>query len=337
MQFISINKLKTQGLQARVSIDEDHVNSLAEVLASGKTFYDNIQVYLDSNDNYWVADGLHRIRAYLKNNKERALCDVHPGSRIDALRHALGANSWHGKRRTREDIANAIKLAYENRKELGLPDVPSASLIAEIVQTNHHTVERQLGLNPSWLNAETRTGKDGKDRPVKRKQEEDDDQLGLNPSSNEPTSQPEPPVNDFVVETTPAVDDAEAMMEQTGLKPIKDLLGQLVTLHAREAFEHGQQIEHKCRAIAQAVNDLVALKTRKSPIQSIDYDGIKTKITTMLGNIRMGLPGVLCPRCKGEHSQCSHCDGKGWHSRLICKAGSSQFEDLFGFKYGEVK
>jgi len=111
-----------------------------------------------------VADGFHRVTAAIEAGLGQINANVRPGSRGDALRSALKANCTHGMRRTREDVKKAIRVAYEQREWLGLPEVPSARVVADLVGCDHKTVTAELGKFPSWSAASTRTGADGKTR-----------------------------------------------------------------------------------------------------------------------------------------------------------------------------
>jgi hypothetical protein len=76
-------------------------------------------------------------------------------------------------RRPAADKAHAVKMAYVHQAELGLPDVPAANLIAEIVGFSDIFVTNQLLSVGSWSQAPARTGGDGKTRnlppvPVRR-------------------------------------------------------------------------------------------------------------------------------------------------------------------------
>jgi hypothetical protein len=57
-------------------------------------------------------------------------------------------------------------MAYEHRAELGLPDVPAARLIAEIVGVSDHFATDQLRTVRSWNEATARTGADGRTREL---------------------------------------------------------------------------------------------------------------------------------------------------------------------------
>lgn len=155
-------------VQAREGLDEQTVQDYVEAMQAGAEF-PPVVVFGDVNTGgLTLADGFHRVAAARQAGRTHIPAEVRKGTIWDALRHALGANSVHGLRRTRKDIARAIGMAYEHRAELGLPDVPSARLVAELVGCSDKTAETELRKFRSWAQATTRTGVDGKTRAVPR-------------------------------------------------------------------------------------------------------------------------------------------------------------------------
>ena len=160
VSYLKKESIQTKGMQVRARLCEETVQEYVEAMAAGAKFPPVI-VFHDGT-NYWLADGFHRLEAWKRNGVNSIKAEVKEGNRIDALKFAFGANSCHGLRMTNEDKRNAVKMAYENRKELGLPDVPAARLIADLVGVNNDFAGRQLSLNDSWAAATSRTGADGK-------------------------------------------------------------------------------------------------------------------------------------------------------------------------------
>jgi len=164
VSYLKKESIQTKGMQVRARLCEETVQEYVEAMAAGAKFPPVI-VFHDGT-NYWLADGFHRLEAWKRNGVENVKAEVKEGSRIDALKFAFGANNSHGLRMSNEDKRNAVKMAYENRKELGLPDVPAANLIAEIVGVGDVFAGKQLLLERSWANATARTGADGKTRSL---------------------------------------------------------------------------------------------------------------------------------------------------------------------------
>jgi uncharacterized ParB-like nuclease family protein len=160
VSYLKKEAVQTKGMQVRARLCEETVKEYAEAMAAGAKFPPVI-VFHDGTD-YWLADGFHRLEAWKRNGVDSIKAEVKEGSRIDALKFAFCANNSHGLRMSNEDKRNAVKIAYENRKELGLPDVPTARLIADLVGVGDMFAGRQLHLECNWAAATSRIGADGK-------------------------------------------------------------------------------------------------------------------------------------------------------------------------------
>ncbi len=88
--------------------------------------------------------------------------DLRKGGRVDALKHALGANAVHGQRRTNADKRRCVELAIKEFASL------SSRAIAELCGVSKTFVEN---IRPSEVAtvATCRTGADGKQYPATRR------------------------------------------------------------------------------------------------------------------------------------------------------------------------
>jgi hypothetical protein len=55
-----------------------------------------------------LADGFHRLRAFIAADRETIPADVRQGTRRDAILYSVGANETHGLRRTNDDKRRAV-------------------------------------------------------------------------------------------------------------------------------------------------------------------------------------------------------------------------------------
>ena len=118
---IKLSEIVTDaGTQVRAGLNEATVTDYAEALAEGAKF-PPVVVFHDGS-RYIAADGFHRIHAAVRNGATQIECDVHKGSKSDALKFALGCNAHHGLRRTNADKRHAVELA--------LREFPKASNVA---------------------------------------------------------------------------------------------------------------------------------------------------------------------------------------------------------------
>ena len=100
-----------------------------------------------------LVDGYHRIAAVVRNGGDEIEANVIPGTRVDALRAAVKANSEHGQRRSNADKRRALEVAWENRdilfeKMMGENEnhmrnnLPSSRQLAAITGVSHDFANR---------------------------------------------------------------------------------------------------------------------------------------------------------------------------------------------------
>lgn len=118
MQELEISAIRQDGgTQTRATINELVVDEYTDAMKAGAVFPPLVVFY--DGDEYWLADGFHRLCSAVKNGAVSALVDVHQGTRRDAVLFSVGANARHGLRRTNEDKRRAV-LALLNDAEWGL-------------------------------------------------------------------------------------------------------------------------------------------------------------------------------------------------------------------------
>lgn len=149
------------GTQTRVATNDDAIESYAEEMELGAEF-PPITLFYDGT-KYWLADGFHRLLAVKRNGGDSIEADVQPGSRSDALKHALGANATNGLYRTNADKRNVADIALRE-----WPDLSNAYL-ADVCKVSGELVRKirtELVESGQLAKTERVTGRDGKDYPV---------------------------------------------------------------------------------------------------------------------------------------------------------------------------
>ena len=132
-----------KGAQVRESINEATVTEYVERIESGVKF-PPIIAFFDGN-NYWIADGWHRLMAHERSGCLTISAKVKSGGERDALQYALSANSAHGLPRTNPDKRNAVKIALADTEWSKL----STREIAKLCAVSHNLVaEVQRGFSP---------------------------------------------------------------------------------------------------------------------------------------------------------------------------------------------
>lgn len=106
-EMIEIAKIRRDGgTQSRVNTDYETVASYAEAMKGGVEFPAVTVVH--DGENYWLADGFHRLQAAQRIDRKEIMADVIQGTQRDAILYSAGANATHGLRRTNEDKRRAV-------------------------------------------------------------------------------------------------------------------------------------------------------------------------------------------------------------------------------------
>jgi chemotaxis protein histidine kinase CheA len=112
---LQLDKISTDGgTQSRAALNEDVVAEYAEVISAGADM-PPVTVFQDGK-KYWLADGFHRYFAHQKALAVEIAADVQRGTKRDAILHSLGANAYHGLRRTNEDKRAAVLRMLDDKE-----------------------------------------------------------------------------------------------------------------------------------------------------------------------------------------------------------------------------
>jgi hypothetical protein len=95
------------GTQSRAGLDAKTVDEYTEAYRSAEVL-PPVVLYFDGED-YWLADGFHRVAACIRSELVEIDAIIHQGTRRDAVLHAVGANASHGLRRSPADKRRAIE------------------------------------------------------------------------------------------------------------------------------------------------------------------------------------------------------------------------------------
>lgn len=117
-----------ESLQSRASLN---IDAIVEYASAPDSELPPIVVFRDAKARYWLADGWHRYRAAFKRRQNDIACEVHSGSRRDALYYSLTANSKHGLRRTTEDKRKVVRALLDD-KEWGKKSVRQIAAMANV-------------------------------------------------------------------------------------------------------------------------------------------------------------------------------------------------------------
>lgn len=147
------------GTQPRAEIDKVVCKEYEEQMKAGEKF-PPVDVFYDGED-YWLADGFHRIEAYVMALPGDAIeCNVFLGSLQDAQWYSYSVNRTHGVRRTNPDKVRAVKAALAHPAAKGKSNVE----IAEHCGVDEKTVRkyRPKDLTSEIPKSRLRKGRDGR-------------------------------------------------------------------------------------------------------------------------------------------------------------------------------
>lgn len=148
------------GTQPRAELHTAVIEEYAEQMRQGVEFPPVI-VFFDGQD-YWLADGFHRLAAARIACPERPLpAEVIQGTQVDAQWYSYGVNKTHGLRRTREDKERSIRAALRHPQGVSKSDRD----IAHHVGVSHPTVAKlraELEATGKIYQSPHRTGADGR-------------------------------------------------------------------------------------------------------------------------------------------------------------------------------
>ena len=108
IQSVAIAKIRMDGgTQPREQLFKEVVAEYAEDMRLGANF-PPVAVYFDGEE-YWLADGFHRVRATEAIGEKEVTAEVRLGEQRDAVLYAVGANASHGLRRTNADKHRSVE------------------------------------------------------------------------------------------------------------------------------------------------------------------------------------------------------------------------------------
>lgn len=271
------------GTQTRAAIRRDVVEEYAAVIEAGGDLPP--VVVFDDGTHLWLADGFHRLDAYLLAGKPEMPAEIKRGTKRDALLYAAGANHDHGLRRSNEDKRRAIRMLLEDEEWAGR----SNAWISQICKVSDHTVasvreestSQTRGCHQkteengpkSYFDHVNRLGKDGREHPAHSRF----DEIDFQPDE--------------------VVDDDDVVVPGR-LRPI---------------FQQARLFESAELSCARAVGPTQAYEATEA-YRILAKEG---KLTDLSSTMQTGAtrakdlrPSVVCPKCVGDG--CEECHRRGW-------------------------
>ncbi len=285
---IKLSEIVTDaGTQVRAGLNEATVADYAEALAEGAKF-PPVVVFHDGS-RYLAADGFHRIHAALRSGATQIECDVRKGSKLDALKFALGCNAHHGLPRTNADKRHAVEMALTEWPHLADAELARICAVGnKFVGDTRREMEDNLVLNK----VEVRVGHDGRKRklpPVPT----------ARPTLPPPPLQPTPPVVASPLPPPPA-----AVVDATGW-PIPT---QLIPL-----WQRTDEVQEMLTTLSRVKGALRAAQENKDKLfTEVNFSLALSQLDQAWTAVKTAKPFAVCPTCQGQlPDQCTLCRGRG--------------------------
>lgn len=148
-----------RNVQPRVTTDKAVVKEYAERIKT-KDNLPPVVVYFDG-EQHWLAEGFHRLAAHEKAGRKQIDCIVYEGTKADAQWRAIQNNKDHGLRRTNEDKAKAVAMAFAHPKGKDMSDRGIADLVG-VSPTMVAKYRPKAKLTAKDGQSKTRVGRDGR-------------------------------------------------------------------------------------------------------------------------------------------------------------------------------
>ena len=321
------------GTQVRAGLNETTVTDYAEALADGAKF-PPVVVFHDGR-RHLAADGFHRIHAARKIGATHIECDVRRGSKMDALKFALGCNAHHGLRRTNADKRHAVAMALKEFPKL------SDRALAEMCLVGHDLVSeiRKAQLAETPVAKAQVVGNQGNQRG----QPADSGRLKIPPvpqsrvglDGRERRLPPPPMVRRETNRTdgtngnaTPhpeSLSPIEAEREDTGgtrgatkLPPppslqVLDATGWPIPTQLIPLWRRGEEVQEMLTALSRVKGALrTAQETKDLLYAEVMFSSALSQLDQAWTDLKRAKPFSVCPTCQGQvPDKCTLCRGRG--------------------------
>lgn len=295
MKSLRISEIRTDaGTQIRVRLDDATVAEYAEAYKDGAKFPPVI-VFHDGSE-YILADGFHRVMGANSAGFKDVLADVRKGTRTDALKYALSANSNHGLKRTNADKRRAVEIAL---KEFPKDADRSIATICDVSHTLVSEMRKSLETTGRIASSSTRIGADGKER-----------KLPTTPPPIKPSPaklSPPPIVKPTQKKSAPPVVEPVAIKDKTGFAIPKNLL---------PLWERSHEAQELLTALSRIKGALREAQESKDALYiEVNFASALAQLDQAYADIKTAIPFAVCPTCQGKASDsCRLCKGRGFIS-----------------------
>ena len=313
--LVSLAKLKKDGLQTRTGLDEAtvrrYVEDMTEQVQRGlKTIgLGKIVVYKDTDPEgtLWLADGFHRVEAAVRCGIKRLDAEVERGGYVNALRYSLKCNATHGKPTTNDDKKNALRIAWEHRRELfGLND-PTANWLANTCGVSQRMAE------DFYAAISARCGDLTPQRQAENGRSYTMPQRPVRPVRAPLPTVPVRPSAPVVTASAPVAAAPAAPVRPAHVVPT-DRFGVEIPVPLQPAF-NGDNAD-KLAQLVRLISEARCLCKRETESGNLAFAAVRQELLMQLNTAynfaSAAAPHCVCRMCQGNG--CTACHGRGWQT-----------------------
>jgi hypothetical protein len=301
-------------IHPRHETNEDIVTEYAAAMNEKAKFPPLIVFWDEKEKSYRLADGHHRVFAYMRVGIKFAECETHYGNRADCIKFSLGCNIDHGLRRTNEDKRKAVEIALREFPKLGdrvIADLCKVThpFISSIRKAHVVTVTTCDGENPNKSEVsevpprQKRTGRDGKEYSVPER-----------PKKNQEAASEVP--------ERPKVKAIPVTVDATQLPVPVEIL---------EFWDMGIETSRRILSLVSEVKNVVAdaHKVNNPLFREVDHIDVIAKLESAYTSLKVIKPFAVCYKCNGvtadgSSKSCPECHGRGFISEFYYKTHISE-------------
>lgn len=318
LRKVKCSQIEITDLQARAETCEVTILEYAEQWKLGAKF-PPVTVFHDGKV-YFLADGIHRYMSAGEADLKEIACEVHEGTRSDALWFSAGANKSHGLKRTQADKQKAVEIALKLKPKL------ADRTIATHCGVSHPNVAKvrkeliQLEILP--VDGGKREGLDGKEYKQPKK-----NQVVILPPepptespAEQPAALPVPPV------PQPASEPARVQTRQPAAKDERDNEGRIIPRLILTAWHGSEWASEHLQTLKRMLCQLREIREIAEPQGGIrkysqcSFGALEAAIANARAELIGAIPHAVCLSCQGQTpDSCNRCKGWGfitiaqWH------------------------
>lgn len=296
--------------KVRSEVREETIAEYAKEYQRRKNDMPDAVLFEHQNDQYIVADGMHRIMAMKATGIKGRQFDVRKGTFQDCLAFALTANLHHGLRRTNADKRTSVETTLCEFPEASNGKISEIAAVGEtLVSEVRSALEKRGSISP----AAKRKGRDGRETSVP-----------LSPSStprNGGSTISKPQQNDEKDHSSPVPEgSSNAGKNSPKAAAIKaDDTGYPLTEKCLKIWDRRDEVQELLTGLVRIKSVIEKAFKEKDPLFCAEVNNsVIADLERAYGGIKVALPYAVCPKCNGRNiEECTVCRGRGVVSKYF--------------------